>query len=159
MDELDRALRTAPREASPGRDLWPRVASRIRDSHTQGWQRAAAAVVIFAAGAAAGALADGAWSPSDPPPLGESALHRVANVQRAGSDYVVAVARLRDLGPADEALQAQGYEAALGVVAVTAEEVAAALGLEDGDAFVGRARAARAVSSRRTSGLLEGARE
>jgi len=159
MDELDKALRTAPREASPGRNLWPGVASRIRDPQTGRWQQTAAAIVIFAAGAAAGALAGSAGSPSVPPAFEESALLRVANVQRAGSDYVVAVARLRDLGPADEALQAQGYEAALGVVAVTAEEVTAALGLEDGDGFVGRARAVRAVLARRTSGFLEGTRK
>jgi hypothetical protein len=159
MDKLSKTLQGAPREAEPGRNLWPGVESRMRSSVPRPWQRAAAAVLIFGAGALAGSLAERGRSPSEGTPRDASALHRVAIVQRAGSDYVVAVARLRDLGPHDEALRAQGYEAALGVVTLTAEEVTAALGLDDGEALVGRARAVRAALSQRASGLLRGGSE
>jgi hypothetical protein len=159
MDDLSKALKTAPREAAPCRDLWPGVESRIRPSQARPWQRAAAAVLIFGAGAVAGTLAERGRSPSVRPPAGESALHRVVVVQRAGSEYVAAVARLRDLGPDDETLRAQGYEAALGVVTVAAEEVTAALDVREGEALVGRARVVRDALSRRTSGLLRGGRE
>lgn len=159
MDELSKALKAAPREAAPRRSLWPGVESRIRAPRFSPWQRAAAAVVIFGAGAMAGMLAERGRSPSGTPSREESALHRVAVVQRAGSDYLVAVARLRDLGPGDEALRAQGYEAALGVVTVTAEEVTAALRLDEGEALVGPARELRSALARRTARLLRGGEE
>jgi hypothetical protein len=156
MDDLQEALRSAPREATPRHDLWPGVASRIRPSASGRWLRAAAAVVLFGSGVFTGTVVG-----RSTPQVGTSSpdtttLHRLAELQHAGSEYVAAVARLRDLGVHDEALRAQGYEAALGVVSLTAREVTSALALDGTDegTLVDRAEAVHAAASRRTSGLL-----
>jgi hypothetical protein len=155
MDDLEKALGAAPREAQPPRDLWPAVESRIRRSVTGRWLRAAAAIVLFGAGMVTGMTVDrdttdGVASPDT------TMLHRLAALQQAGSEYAAAVARLRDPGTLNETLRAQGYEAALAVVSLTAREVTSALALDESDerTLVGHAEAVHAAASRRTSELL-----
>lgn len=159
MDELSDRLRAAHSDATPGRDLWPEVAERIAAPRTTRWQQAAAAVLLFGAGALTGALVRGN-PPTEPfAATADSPLHAAAAVQRAGSDYLAAVAQLREIGAADETLRTQGYEAALNVLSVSAEEVMAALELDDRDAFVIQARDVRAVASQRVRVLLQGGGE
>jgi hypothetical protein len=155
MDEMWKELNTAPREAEPGRDLWPGIESKMHGGIERRWQRAAAAILVFGAGVLGGIVVERSRLPVATLPVEESAIHRVAMLQRAGSDYVAAVARLRDLGPEDESLRAQGYEVALGVVSVTAQEVTAALDLNDDDTLVDRARAVHAAASERATELLK----
>jgi hypothetical protein len=69
---------------------------------------------------------------------------------------VAAVAQLRELGAADQALRMQGYEAALGVLAVTAQEITAELDLREHDRFVSEARSAQAAASQRVTALVGG---
>jgi hypothetical protein len=157
MDRIWRELSTAPREAEPDRDLWPGIESRMHGMIERRWQRAAAAVLVFGAGVLGGILVERSRAPEAMLSMEESAIHRVAMLQRAGSDYVAAVARLRDLGPDEESLRAQGYEVALGVVSVATQEVTAALDLDDEGALVDGARAVHeAVSARATELLKDG---
>jgi hypothetical protein len=106
-------LERLPREADPGRDLWPGIAAEIAgDAWGAGgsgaappgtrvgrgpgrfgggrWVQAAAAVAIFALGGIGG------WAvtrPSDPPEASiDQALALAAEVQRTGSEYVAALA-------------------------------------------------------------------
>lgn len=130
------------------------------------WQRAAAAILLFGAGAVSGSLVERARSvdglgQDGTDALGEvfadaTGLRSVAELQRAGSDYVAAVARLRDLDAGDEALRAQGYEVAMGVVSVAAREVTAALGPTVDDRLTSSADRAHAELSARVSALLRG---
>jgi len=162
MDELSNRLRAARREAVPGRNLWPEVAGRIDRADGMRWQRAAAAVLLFAAGALTGTVLErtgggGETAPADAALV--SSLHTAAAVQKAGSDYLAALARLRDVTAADEALRMQGYEAALNVLAVTAQEVTAVLEMNEYEALVGPAHTARAAASRRVMLLTGGGDE
>ena len=158
MDELSKRLRAAAGDAVPGRDLWPEVESRIRAPRLLRWQ-AAAAVLLFGLGAMSGVLIERGGTAE--PPTGSSAvataspLHVAVAVQRAGSDYVAAVARVNELGDGDEALRAQAYEAALGVLSVTAREVTGALDLGEHTALVEQARSAHAAASHRVAILVQ----
>ena len=155
MDRMWNELNTAPREAEPGRDLWPGIESKMHGMIERQWQRAAAAILVFGAGVLGGILVERSRGPEAMLSMEESAIHRVAMLQRAGSEYVAAVARLRDLGPEEESLRAQGYEVAMGVVSVTAQEVTAALDLADEGTLVDRARAVHAAVSERATELLK----
>lgn len=155
MNKMWKELNTAPREAEPDRDLWPGIESKMHGMIEWRWRRAAAAMLVFGAGVLGGILVERSRAPEAMLSTEESAIHRVAMLQRAGSDYVAAVARLRDLGPEDESLRAQGYEVALGVVSVTAQEVTAALDLDDEDALVDEARAVHEALSERATVLLK----
>jgi hypothetical protein len=142
-------------------DLWPGVERRIRTRRVVRWQHAAAALLLFGAGTLTGVLLE--RGPDAPvtraAAAAESPLHAAAAVQRAGSDYVAAVTRMRELGAADEVLRIQGYEAALAVLSVTAQELASALGPDEHQALVGHARDARAAASERLLSLLGGGGE
>ncbi|MEX2609197.1 MAG: hypothetical protein WEA24_04565 [Gemmatimonadota bacterium] len=162
MDELSNRLRAARREAVPGRDLWPDVARRIDRAGGMRWQRAATAVLLFGAGALAGTLLERTGGGRESAPadaVSASPLHTAAAVQKAGSDYLAALARLRDVAATNEAFRMQGYEAALNVVAVTAQEVTAVLEMNVYEALVGPAHTARAAASRRVMLLTGGGDE
>jgi hypothetical protein len=158
MDELSKRLRAAGREAVPERDLWPAVDARIRSPRLLQWQHAAAAVLLFGLGALMGVLVErgGGAGPAVDSHAAATAspLYAAAAVQRAGSDYVAAVARLAALGDGDEALRAQAYEAALGVLSVTAQEVTVALDLRDHTTLIEHARRAHAAASQRVAVLI-----
>lgn len=161
MDDLSNRLRAARRGAAPHQDLWPAVDARIRMRPSRRWTQAAAAALLFAAGTLTGMFIQGDRG-TGPPGGWEGAghpMHAAAAVQRAGSEYLAAVAALRELRADDEPLRAQAYEAALAVVAVTAEEVTTALDLRDDGGLAGRAREAHADASRRTAALLGGGAE
>ncbi len=101
-------LRTLPKEAAVSQDLWPTIRDRIavggptstagrstsryagRYAGRRTWLRAAAALLIFATGAASG-LAVGREK-QEPPPVLDDALALAAEVQRTGSEYVAALA-------------------------------------------------------------------
>jgi hypothetical protein len=176
MDDLSKRLRDAPGEAVPGRDLWPGIEAGLRAGRPTGntpplrrWQKAAAAVVLFGAGAVSGSLlergrsGDGIAGVESVMRAGSVtrdeniALYRVAELQRAGSAYVAAIARLRDLDTGDDVMRAQGYEVALGVVSVVAQEVTTALGPAVDGQLASSAGRAHAELSARASALLRGA--
>lgn len=125
--ELEARLGQAPREAEPARDLWPVVARAIADpaaasSPSARWRtplRIAAAIALFAGGVAVGQR----WEREAPPPLpaaAETPYGTAAEVQRAGSEYVTALARLREGGPVE---RDQGVDAALSALQGAAYEL------------------------------------
>jgi len=99
------ALSSLPAEADPSRDLWPGIESRLDaapaveprqgargSSFLRPWLQAAAAIALFAAGAASG-LGLGRTPESKLPASSmDEALALAAEVQRTGSEYVAALA-------------------------------------------------------------------
>lgn len=125
-----------PREARPARDLWPMVAARI--AADQGFAplprrrrlgrvltQIAAALVIFAAGVLAGRQWDARPATEPVPTLAQaSPLAAAAEVQRAGTEYVAALASLRRLEGAGHSLaKEQGCEAAMSTLYGAAHEL------------------------------------
>lgn len=133
-------LGVLPREAQPARDLWPVVAARMaaggslpalygprprRRSLGRVLTQLAAALVIFAGGVLAGREWDArpAAQPASTPGHADP-LAAAAEVQRAGSEYVAALASLRRLeGPGDSLAKEQGCEAALSTLYGAAHEL------------------------------------
>ena len=126
MNDLIDRLGALPTEADPGTDGWPGIERRIRlRGLGAGWVRAAAAVLIFAAGAAGGFLARGAAAAPEPGSIDE-ALLLAAEVQRTGSEYVAALAAFAaviDTLSADA--RVQGRDAAIATLFGAAHELAA----------------------------------
>ncbi|HYJ79395.1 MAG TPA: hypothetical protein VEW03_07345 [Longimicrobiaceae bacterium] len=141
---LTAGLAALPRLGEPGRDLWPEVAALTVDERPgvirlpaaslrrpaavpHGWWRAAAAVLLFAAGAGVGRATGGA--PADPAPpavptYAAGPRDAAARVQRAGTEYVAAVASFAALGgTASEMELAQGRDAALAAMYGAAKEL------------------------------------
>jgi hypothetical protein len=139
--ELEERLAGAPRDAEPGRDLWPAVARAIdsgsapdaaRTSEPWGPPAArrlvprvpiqiAAALALFAGGILVGQRW-GAPAPAAPPaPAPEGPLAAAAEVQRTGTEYVSALSRLGEAtGPLE---RDQGVDAALSALQGAAYEL------------------------------------
>jgi hypothetical protein len=158
MTDIDSRLRAAAREGAPERDLWPGVQARIRRSGEPRGSLRAAAVLIFLAGAAAGVAAERVGAPvrrAAVPDVPTSPLHAAADVQRAGSDYLAALTRLRTLESGDAGARSQGYEAALVVLTAAAEEVTGAdPAALPAPPLVVHARQARDAASERVRALV-----
>lgn len=123
-----------PREAAPARDLWPEIETRLRDEpvpvqrRSPRFLRLAAAVVLFASGVAVGLV----WSRSTaavmPAADTTAAVHArgplapATEVQRAGTEYVAALAALQRERRAE--IRGQGREAAFAAMFGAAHELA-----------------------------------
>ena len=126
-EDLIARLGNLSREAEPARDLWPGIEARIagpaavsRPRRTAILLRLAAAVLIFVIGVAVGR----GWDRPEraaPPPV-QHPLAAAAEVQRAGTEYVAAVAALR--GEPRAEIRDQGREAALSTLVGAAHEIA-----------------------------------
>ena len=126
-EDLIARLGDLSREAEPARDLWPGIEARIagpaavsRPRRTAILLRLAAAVLIFVSGVAVGRVWD--RSGSAPAPPVQDPLAAAAEVQRAGTEYVAAVAALR--GEPRAEIRDQGREAALSTLVGAAHEIA-----------------------------------
>lgn len=118
------------REAAPARDLWPEIEARLKQPvpvrrRTSALLRIAAALLLFASGLAVGH----AWGRSSAPPADTPAaahtrgpLAPAVEVQRAGTEYVAALAALRREPRAE--IRGQGREAALSALVGAAHELA-----------------------------------
>lgn len=127
MEDLAARLGNLAREAEPARDLWPGIEARIsgpatapRPRRPAALLRLAAAVLIFVSGVAVGRVWDGSGSAPAPPV--RDPLATAAEVQRAGTEYVAAVAALR--GEPRSEIRDQGREAALSTLVGAAHEIA-----------------------------------
>lgn len=139
-EPLAARLDALPGELDPPRDLWPLVTSRIEDEGSRprngrfGWTRpalrAAAAIAIFVLGAAVGRTL-GPASPDDGRYAVEDPLAAAAEVQRAGTDYVAAVARFRAVAGTSSPVADQARDVALAAVHGAAWELSR---LRPGDA-------------------------
>ena len=127
-EDLIARLGNLSREAEPARDLWPGIEARIAGPAAASQSRRplatllrlAAAILIFVSGVAVGRL----WndSASTPAPPVQDPLATAAEVQRAGTEYVAAVAALR--GEPRAEVRDQGREAALSTLVGAAHEIA-----------------------------------
>ncbi|HEX8693981.1 MAG TPA: zf-HC2 domain-containing protein [Longimicrobium sp.] len=142
---LTAALGALPRRAEPACDLWPGVEARTvepdrrvipfpaavapfhrRSAPSAAWQRAAAAVLLFVGGVGIGRTTTAAAGPDPalPAETPATAMEAAARVQRAGTEYVAAVAAFAALtGQAEPAELAQGREAALAAMYGAAKEL------------------------------------
>jgi hypothetical protein len=129
--ELEARLGRAPREAEPARDLWPAVedaidggalaaARRRRGRMLRTPLRIAAALALFAGGVAVGQRWERSESPSLPAMSG-TPYGSAAEVQRTGSEYVSALARLGQAQAGSE--RDQGVDAALSALQGAAYEL------------------------------------
>ncbi|MES1243297.1 MAG: hypothetical protein ABUT39_16920 [Acidobacteriota bacterium] len=114
-----------PREAAPARDLWPEIEARLKQPvpvrrRPSAPLRIAAALLLFASGVAVGHL----WGRSETAPAFQPAgtLAPATEVQRAGTEYVAALAALRR-EPRSE-VRGQGREAAFAAMFGAAHELA-----------------------------------
>lgn len=116
-----------PREAAPARDLWPEIETRLTTQPLPARHRSplflrlAAAILLFASGVAVGHV----WAPPEAePPVAQTrgALAPATEVQRAGTEYVAALAALRREPRAE--IRGQGREAALSALVGAAHELA-----------------------------------
>jgi hypothetical protein len=113
-----------PREAAPARDLWPEIESRLHPPvparrRTSLFLRLAAAVLLFVSGVAVGHLWGSAERPAEV--RTEGPLAPATEVQRAGTEYVAAVAALRREPRAE--IRVQGREAAFATLFGAAHEL------------------------------------
>lgn len=124
--DLARRLGDLPREALPARDLWPEIEAHISQPAptrrpTSVLLRLAAALLLFASGVAVGHV----WGRSsvETPAVvqEESPLAPAVEVQRAGTEYVAALAALRSEPRAE--IRGQGREAALSTLLGAAHEL------------------------------------
>jgi hypothetical protein len=96
--DLDERLASLPREASPDVDLWPVIRAsldpRRAAGRSGGWLQVAAAIVLFASGVLAGHYTQ--RRDADVPRPAPDGLAAAAAVQRAGTEYVAALAELRE---------------------------------------------------------------
>jgi hypothetical protein len=122
-------LASLPLEAEPARDLWPAVAARIAPPARPAarfprryWAQAAAALLLFASGVAAG-HSWGARAREAPRslPAGD-AFVAAAEVQRTGTEYVAALRSLAECTESSGARE-QGREAALSAFYGAANEL------------------------------------
>jgi hypothetical protein len=128
LEALAARLGNLSREAEPARELWPGIEARIAGTATASQPRRsvatllrlAAAVLIFVSGVAVGRGWD--RSASAPAPPVHDPLASASAVQRAGTEYVAAVAALR--GEPRAEVRDQGREAALSTLVGAAHEIA-----------------------------------
>lgn len=149
MSELDRDLEArfagAPREAEPARDLWPELARTIAGEPAVAGRTApvkereiapgarerrllprlplqiAAALALFAGGVLVGQTWGDSRPVEAPAPMPEVPLAAAAEVQRAGSEYVSALARLDE--STEEFEREQGVDVALSTLQGAAYEL------------------------------------
>lgn len=129
LPELDRLSR----EASPARDLWPEIEARLKEPvpvrrRSPRFLRLAAAILLFMSGVAVGHV----WGRADAPPmppvatraevLARDPLAPATEVQRAGTEYVAALAALQRETRAE--VRGQGREAAFSAIFGAAHELA-----------------------------------
>jgi hypothetical protein len=117
-----------PREAAPARDLWPEIETRLSTQsipirrRSPWFLRLAAAVLLFASGVAVGHV----WgrASAEPPAAlqAQGPLAPATEVQRAGTEYVAALAALQR-EPRPE-VRGQGREAAFAAIFGAAHELA-----------------------------------
>lgn len=139
--ELEARLARAPREADPGRDLWPEVALAVgttgvgkapetRTTPASARQhrlvprlplQIAAAVALFAGGIVVGQSWGEPSRAETPVPVPDGPLAAATEVQRAGSAYVSALSRLDESAGAIE--RDQGVDAALSTLQGAAYEL------------------------------------
>lgn len=117
LRDLVARLGGLPEEATPERDLWPQIASRLaepaRPRRARLVLQMAAALALFAGGILVGRATK--------EPAAPEALRPAEEVQRTGSEYVAALATL---GTArDPAERRQGREAALSALYGAAHEL------------------------------------
>jgi len=127
--DLLRRLAALPQEAEPARDLWPEVAARIAAPARPAVRpprrflaQAAAALLLFASGVAAGHRWGAAERPARWAQPERDPFVAAAEVQRTGTEYVAALrslAECRDNSGARE----QGREAALSAFYGAANEL------------------------------------
>lgn len=126
LPEMDRLSR----EASPARDLWPEIETRLNEPvpvrrRSPRLLRLAAAVLLFTSGLAVGHLWGRAAAPSLDTPAALQARDPLApatEVQRAGTEYVAALAALQRETRAE--VRGQGREAAFAAIFGAAHELA-----------------------------------
>ena len=127
VQDNDPRLASLPREAEPARDLWPGIEARIAARPPRRASallrlvavfRLAAALLLFAGGLAVGQVW-GRSSAAIEPDHGPMAA--AEEVQRAGTEYVAALAALR--GESRSEVRAQGQEAALSTFYGAAHEL------------------------------------
>jgi hypothetical protein len=118
-------LERLPREALPARDLWPEIEAQLTRPaparRPPALLRLAAALLLFASGVAVGHV----WgrSASEPPAVAPvvGPLAPATEVQRAGTEYVAALAALRREPRAE--VRVQGREAAFAALFGAAHEL------------------------------------
>lgn len=115
-----------PREAAPARDLWPEIEARLNQPlpvrrRSPRFLRLAAAVLLFASGVAVGHV----WGRSSAGPSAtvqaQGPLAPATEVQRAGTEYVAALAALQREPRAE--VRGQGREAAFAAMFGAAHEL------------------------------------
>ncbi len=145
VGSLAAALSALPRAGDPARDLWPGVAARTVDapegvipfptaaarakrepSRVVVLRRAAAAVLLFVGGVGVGRVTGVRVEPA-PVAVAEqpaTPMEAAARVQRAGTEYVAAVAAFASLtGYASEGEMMQGRDAAFAAMYGAAKEL------------------------------------
>lgn len=122
-------LGSLPREAEPARDLWPGIEAQVTGQpgsqpgrRSLNLLRLAAALLLFASGVAVGRFSASTSGTAAPAEVPSHPLAAAEEVQRTGSEYVAAVAALRDEARAET--RDQGREAALSTVFGAAHELA-----------------------------------
>jgi hypothetical protein len=115
-----------PREALPARDLWPEIEARLGQPvpvprRSSALLRLAAAVLLFASGVAVGHVWGRSSVETPVAVQSEGSLAPAAEVQRAGTEYVAALAALRSETRAE--VRGQGREAALAALFGAAHEL------------------------------------
>lgn len=122
-EDLARSLGSLPREADPARDLWPEIEARIARPPVPVRRppllRAAAAVLLFVSGLAVGHV----WGRSSAAtaPASSHPLAAAEEVQRTGTEYVAALAALREETRSE--VRTQGREAAFSTLYGAAHEL------------------------------------
>lgn len=140
LESIIERLRELPREAEAGDDGWPAVRERIEPRGLRAvrahpaWLRAAAAVVLFAAGGLGGFFIA---RPDDDMATSatrfDEALALAAEVQRTGTEYVAALAAFAAVVDSLSAdVRAQGRDAAIATLFGAANELAVIGGAPDG---------------------------
>jgi hypothetical protein len=130
LEELRRELGSLPAAVEPPEALWTRIRGGIAEerisrarSGPRWWQLAAAAVLVFGGGYLAGRRAPvQQQAPAGVPLRGTAAA---ADIQRSGTDYVVALAAFRQLAGKDPRSVEQAREAALATFDGASKELAA----------------------------------
>jgi hypothetical protein len=128
LEALAARLGNLPREARPARDLWPEIAARMDTRPAPARRRAAAllrlaaALLLFASGVAVGHVwgRSSAGAAPDVRTAGYP-LAPAAEVQRAGTAYVAALAALR--GERRTEVRVQGREVAFSTLLGAAHEL------------------------------------
>jgi hypothetical protein len=131
LDPIAERLGDLPREARPARDLWPEIEARMNARPVPVRRRStilfrlAAALLLFASGVAVGHVWGRSSSVSaDRVPEVRATgypLAPAAEVQRAGTEYVAALAALR--GEPRTEIRVQGREVALSTLLGAAHEL------------------------------------